>query len=49
MPASQTMPGVGAMSIVYRRESGAVDNHTIELDEHVHGRCVVTCYGAIPS
>jgi len=43
------MLGVGAMSIVYRRESGALVNDTMELDEHFHGRRVVACYGAIRS
>ena len=41
--------GVGAMCIVYRRESGALVSDNMELDEHFHGRRVVACYGAIRS
>jgi ketosteroid isomerase-like protein len=38
--------GAGAMSIVYRRENGALVSDTMELDERLHGRRVVACYGA---
>lgn len=38
--------GAGAMSIVYRRESGALVSDTMELDERCLGRRVLACYGA---
>ena len=44
-----TLLGVGVLSIVYRRESGALVSDTMELDEHFHGRRVVVCYGAAHS
>jgi ketosteroid isomerase-like protein len=38
--------GAGALSIVYRRENGALVSDTMELDEDFRGRRVVACYGA---
>jgi len=37
--------GVNAVSVVYRRETGALVTDVLELDEHGLGRRVVVCYG----
>jgi ketosteroid isomerase-like protein len=37
--------GVNALSIVYRREDGALVADLMELDVHGRGRRVVVCYG----
>jgi hypothetical protein len=37
--------GVDAMSIVYRREDGALVVDLLEVDEQHRGRRVVVCYG----
>ena len=39
--------GVDAMSIIYRRETGALVSDTMELDERLLGRHIVVCYGAL--
>lgn len=41
--------GVNAMSVVYRRETGALVTDLVEVDAEGKGRRVIACYGAPPS
>jgi ketosteroid isomerase-like protein len=41
----EVLVGTGALSIVYRRENGALVSDTMELDECCRGRRIVACYG----